>query len=98
MEPHYVAHVYSEGRNEEQTRARPGLHQGSIEVQGPIFRLNLSGWQLGICPFSHEISQDLRLDRFSRRKGQGFPHKLDSPLGYPSRGLPVMDYLAQGEG
>jgi hypothetical protein len=37
---------------------------------------------------------DLRLYCFSRRKGQGFPHEFDDPLGYPTRGLPVMVYLS----
>ena len=28
---------------------------------------------------------------------KGFPHEFDGPLGYPTRGLPVLDYLSQRE-
>ena len=52
---------------------------------------------MGVGPLCHEIGQDLRFDRFLRRKGQSLPHEFDGPLGYPTRGLLVMDYLPQGE-
>ena len=97
VEPNHVAHVYSEGRDEEQTRACPGLHQGPVEVHGPAFRLDLSRGQLGVGPLSHKISQGLGFNCFPRHKRQGFPHEFHGPLGYSTRGLPVLDYLSQRE-
>ena len=94
VEPNYVTHMHSKGRDEEQTRACPGLHQRPIKVHGPAFRLDLSRWQLGVGPLSHKIGQDLRFNCLSRRKRQGFPHELDGPLGYSTQGLPVLDYLS----
>ena len=44
VEPNHVAHVYSEGRDEEESRACPGLHQRPIEVHGPVLRLDMNRW------------------------------------------------------
>ena len=49
VEPDYVTHMYSKGRDEEQTRAYPGLHQRPVKVHGPAFCLDL------IALLSHKI-------------------------------------------
>jgi hypothetical protein len=48
---------------------------------------------LGIGPLRQKICQHLGFDCFARRIREGLTHELDRLLGYPSRGLPVLDYL-----
>ena len=55
VELNHVTHMHSEGRDEEQTRTCPGLHQRPIKVHDPAFHLDLSRWQLGVGPLSHKI-------------------------------------------
>jgi hypothetical protein len=87
-----------EGRDEEQARAYPCLHQRPVEEHGPELWLDRSYWELGIDPFSHKVRQDLGLDGLPRGERDCLAHDFRCPLCNPTRGLSALDDLPQGEG
>src|SRR6185503_11612524 len=64
---------------------------------GPTFSLDLRWGQLSVRPLSDKVGQYLGHDRLARRVGESFSHQLHGPLGNPTLGFPVADYLSQRE-
>jgi hypothetical protein len=87
--------VLSEGRDEEQARARPGFHHQPIEVEGPTLGHYLQQGQLRVRPLSNEIRKDLGLDCLTRRVGERFTYELHRPFRDSSRSIGVADNLPQ---
>jgi hypothetical protein len=55
MKPYYIAHVDSEGRDEEQVRAYFRFHQRPVEVHGPKLGLKLNRRKLSVGPLRQEV-------------------------------------------
>jgi hypothetical protein len=51
--------------------------EGVVEVHYPVFRLLLRRGHLDLCPFRHEVGEDLRLDRLLGAKLDFELSKLD---------------------
>jgi hypothetical protein len=51
---------------------------------------------LALGPFRNEIAQHLGLDGYPRGICKAFSHQFECPLGGSSRGILVLDDLAEG--
>jgi hypothetical protein len=69
--------MFSLRRDEQYACTCPFEVEGAVEVHYPVFRPLLGRGHLDLCPFRHEVSEDLRLDRLPRAKLDFELSKLD---------------------
>jgi hypothetical protein len=60
--------------------------------------INIHRWHLDLSPLRDEVGQRLGLDSCPGGIGDPFTHQLEHPFGNPSRGITVLDDLAEREG
>ena len=98
MDANHVPHAYPVGRNKDQPRADAFLHQRSVEVHHSGLLVDGCWRHLDLGPFYNEISQHLGLDGRPGGIRNALTHQLECPFCDPSRGILVLDDLAEGEG
>jgi hypothetical protein len=72
-----VLELFSLRRDQQYACTYPFEVEGIVEVHYPVFRPLLGRGHLDLCPFRHEVGEDLRLDRLPGAKLDFELSKLD---------------------
>jgi hypothetical protein len=72
-----ILELFSLRRDEQYACTRPFEVEGAVEVHYLVFRSLLGRGHLDLCPFRHEVGEDLQLDRLPGAKLDFKLSKLD---------------------